>query len=45
MREVGYTAHYDGVQVQVYSNNPYIAAQTSQAFANAGVPLIPMGAA
>jgi hypothetical protein len=45
MREIGYTAHYDGVQVQVYSNSPTIAGAVSTAFAQAGVPLIPMGAA
>ena len=45
LREVGYTAHYDGVQVQVYSNSPVMAGATSTAFAQAGVPLIPMEAA
>jgi hypothetical protein len=41
LREVGYTAHYDGVQVQVYSNLPSVSAAASTAFAQAGTPLIP----
>ena len=45
LREIGYTAHYDGVQVQVYSNNPIISSAAATAFAQAGIPLIPMSAA
>lgn len=44
LREIGYTAHYDGVQVQVYSNSPVISSAASAAFAQAGIPLIPMTA-
>jgi hypothetical protein len=42
LREVGYTAHYNGVQVQVFSNLPSVSAAASTAFAQAGTPLIPM---
>jgi hypothetical protein len=45
LHEIGYTAHYDGVQVQVYSDSPVMAGATSTAFAQAGVPLIPMATA
>ena len=41
LREVGYTAHYDGVQIQVYSNLPALSAAATTAFAQAGMPLIP----
>jgi hypothetical protein len=44
LREVGYTAHYNGVQIQVYSNLPSVSVTASTAFAQAGIPLIPMGA-
>jgi hypothetical protein len=44
LREVGYTAHYDGVQIQVYSNLPSVSVTASTAFAQAGIPLIPMRA-
>jgi hypothetical protein len=33
------------VSVSVSANNPYIFAAANQAFAQAGTPLIPMGAA
>jgi len=45
LHELGYTAHYDGVQVQVYSNSPVMAEAASTAFAQAGIPLILMEAA
>lgn len=40
LREVGYSAHYDGVQFQVWGNNTYIDSQVSTAMAQAGMPLI-----
>ncbi|HEY1295754.1 MAG TPA: hypothetical protein VGJ60_21980 [Chloroflexota bacterium] len=45
LREIGYTAHYDGVQIQVYSNSPVLSSAAATAFAQAGIPLIPMTAA
>jgi hypothetical protein len=45
LKEVGYTAHYNGVQVQVFSNRPSVSVAAATAFAQAGTPLIPMGAA
>ena len=40
LREVGYSAHYDGVQFQVCGDNPYIDSQVSANMAAAGLPLI-----
>jgi hypothetical protein len=40
LRQVGYTAHYDGVQVQLWGDNPYIDQQYVDSFAAAGIPLI-----
>jgi len=42
LREIGYTAHYDGVQIQVYSNVPQVSVAAATAFAQMGIPLIPM---
>jgi hypothetical protein len=39
LREVGYSAHYDGVQFQVWGNNPYIDSQVTRDMAEAGLPL------
>jgi hypothetical protein len=36
LNEVGYTAHYDGVQAQVYSNSPYVGQQLLDFFAQHG---------
>ena len=41
LREVGHTAHYDGVQIQVYSNDQYPAAAICAIFDVCGIPLIP----
>ena len=45
LKEVRYTAHYNGVQVQLFSNLPSVSAAAATAFGQAGTPLIPMGAA
>ena len=43
LHEVGYSAHYDGVQVQVYSESSVLTDTISAALKNAGIPLLPMG--
>jgi hypothetical protein len=40
--EVGYSAHYDGVQVQVYSDSPVLTGAALTALEKAGISLIPM---
>jgi hypothetical protein len=40
--EVGYSAHYDGVQVQVYSDGPVLTGAAFTALEKAGISLIPM---
>jgi hypothetical protein len=42
LHEVGYSAHYDGVQVQAYSDSPALAGTASTALEKAGISLIPM---
>jgi hypothetical protein len=44
MPEPGYTAHYDGVQIRVYSDSPGLACTASTALTQAGNPFIPKGA-
>jgi hypothetical protein len=44
LREVGYSAQYNGVQYQVWGNNAYIDSATTSAMAQAGMPLISMSA-
>ena len=40
LREVGYSAQYNGVQVQVWGNNPSIDTGVTSSLAQAGLPLI-----
>ena len=40
LRAVGYSAQYNGVQVQVWGNNPAIDTGETSSLAQAGLPLI-----
>ena len=40
LRQVGYSAHYDGVQFQLWGSNAYIDQQYVDLFAASGLPLI-----
>ena len=40
LSQVGYSAHYDGVQMQLWGNNPYIDEQFMAAAAAYCMPLI-----
>jgi hypothetical protein len=39
LQEVGYTAHLNGIQLQLYSNSAFVAGEYVQLFADAGLPL------
>ena len=41
LTEVGYTAHYDGVQLQVFGDNPGIDQFLINTFAAYGMPFLP----
>ena len=40
LRQVGYSAHYDGVQFQLWGSNAYVDQQYANLFAAYGLPLI-----
>ena len=42
LKEVGYSAHYDGVQVQAYSESPALPGTAAASLAKAGISLLPM---